>query len=164
MREIVSMKETTIAFVTFFVLFYLVIQVRIIRKLRKIKKNTDNFSEEFIILEAFDAICGIIECCGTGCGEGLDAAAQAEKRAKEYKKLDPKTEKSRTMELMRGKEKASIWWLSFTASLPKERIIQIFTEDPNFIIMNGYVYTKELMSKDELAKLSESLDNEEIKG
>jgi hypothetical protein len=74
MRELLSMKETTIAFVTFFTLIGLVILSRLIRRLYYMKKSY-YLRPSFLVLRKikrstaadFDCDCGGADCGGTAC-------------------------------------------------------------------------------------------------
>ena len=55
----------------------------------------------------------------------------------------------------------NIWWISFTAKVPKQKIIEIFEEDPDFIIANGIIYNKELITKEELQNIQKRKEREE---
>jgi hypothetical protein len=188
MREIVSMKETTIAFVTFFMTIFFLVQIKFIRKLRKLRKENERIIPDglfvesvwdvieivLIIIGGFFSIIFLIWICKDTIDKGklerkktleesYEEKVPSEKRKRKYeaymKKI--KQEKSRIKELTKGKEETNIWWISFTAKVPKEKIIEIFEEDPDFIIENGVVYNKELTSKEELQNVRKRKERRE---
>jgi hypothetical protein len=168
MREIVSVKETTIAFVIFFSTIIILVQMKLIRRLRRIRKMRGEKLEGTLHREAAEFACSALEICcccmyGAGGGGGGEAsiseeAAQAKEkreRREREKRTEPskkykrkykayqellKKETSRVTELIAGKEKASIWWLVFTSKVPKFRVIEIIEKDPNYVIKEEEVY------------------------
>jgi hypothetical protein len=63
MREMISLKEITIAFVTFFGLFFIIAQINIIKRMRRIREAKRKITD-FSLSEATDLACCIAGCCG----------------------------------------------------------------------------------------------------
>ena len=59
---------------------------------------------------------------------------------------------SEIKKLVSNKQKTSLQWISTIAMIPIETVIEILTEDPDFIIEYEYVVNKKLLMKEEIAK------------
>lgn len=178
------MKETTIAFVTFFMTFFLLIQIKIIGRIRKLRMIRRKMIEiEYYQKSTGEILCDCINCfcCSSETrycrSEAYDIIeeefeedlfefrhkARMEKRYKERKRkqssldLTLEKEKSKIIKLVDDSEKTSIWWVSSTTNIPKEDIVEILKYEPGYLIVDDYIYNQRKMTKEEILTVKEKI-------
>ncbi|NHK32812.1 MAG: hypothetical protein FK730_15790, partial [Asgard group archaeon] len=156
------MKETTIAFVTFFMSIVVIAQIKLISRLVKMRRERKNIQGiMYTYRSPCTACCFGCECC-LEClwGERIRRKKETEyeksveeQKVKELKEFEEKKELSekegvitekkyiteeevidRLKDLADDKEKTNLQWISTVTAIPIERIVKTLAEDPNFMV------------------------------
>jgi len=161
------MNDAIITAAVFFLLFVMMAQIRFLRLIRKMtdKKITGGLF-----------LADILGCCRETCEiyverstdrevwkkKSLEDMGYVEERApddyeiksaieesKRKEEMDYQSEedKNKVKDLLSKRQKTSIMYISNRTLLPKERIIEIILEDPDFIIEHEYVINKKMPAK-----------------
>ncbi|HUU79286.1 MAG TPA: hypothetical protein VMX55_13150 [candidate division Zixibacteria bacterium] len=160
------MNETVTVFLAIFLPIIVLSHLKTLLKLRKIRRNGNRIPDDFFLSE-------LLTCCGdfVQCAAALDDASgdsdqtktrreiayeEIEKRKssmseKEKEKIELKKIKS----VISEKQKTSLWWISTKTTIPKERIIELITKDPNYTIENEYIINIGLLGFEEASTYTE---------
>lgn len=135
-------------------------------KLRKIRRNGNRIPDDFFLSE-------LLTCCGdfVQCAAALDDASGGsgqtktrreiayEEIEKRKSSMSEKEKEENEIKLIRSviseKQKTSLWWISTKITMPKERIIELITEDPNYAIENEYIINIGLLGQEEAITYTE---------
>ncbi|MHA1122303.1 MAG: hypothetical protein ACTSPC_05770 [Candidatus Heimdallarchaeota archaeon] len=183
------MNEKALALATFFLTIVTFTIIRFVFRLKKIRKTQEKLPV-VLYADALDVLlcCGESGCgeCGCGCLSSADAVKDYVKQETEdydSRKHEPKPpigkrrgykirkrqesrkdrERSKVIRIASAKEKTNIDWVVKKASLPKERVIEILKEEPDFTVDDAYVINKKLLAKDEQAHLYEMIREKHAK-
>ena len=172
------MNGVIIIAIVFSALAFLIIQIRFFRRFIRIKKSYDHLPGVLFLAEAIGyGCCMCLECLSessTGASLGdSDGDAHLEKysgkppdeyeikKALEDKKKgdngylsveSPLTEeeKSKVIDIISKRQKTGVLYVSNRTKIPEERIIEVITEDPGFVLDNEFIINKKLLEKEEL--------------
>ena len=174
MRETTSMNEIVATAITLFVLFFIVAQIRFIRRLINRRKNNESIPGGLLLSDVFTGCFSCMECCGSfenvGNYSDPDSDAHLEsfsgtppdeieiKKALEDKKrtsvpLTVEEEISKVMDIVSKRDKTSLLYINNITSIPKERIVSLLIDDPDYELENEYVLNMKMLIKEETKKL-----------
>ncbi|MCK5185406.1 MAG: zinc ribbon domain-containing protein [Candidatus Heimdallarchaeota archaeon] len=164
------MNAEAITLIAFFSTLLLLVQIRFFRRLRKLKSNYNGIPGVFFLSDALDGFLSFLNCCGEATEPEMDfktdfehdeektkkALVEYKARTRQSKKTEGLTEKRslsmeeekvKVIDLVSKRQKTSIMYISNRTLLPNEIIIEIISEDPDFIIEDEFVINKKMPVK-----------------
>ncbi|NHJ47010.1 MAG: hypothetical protein FK733_04400 [Asgard group archaeon] len=155
------MKETTIAFITFFATIFLLMQLKLIGRIRreKFRRKLSGYGNHLMLADALGAACEVCSCIGDCCECAIEEEEGSRKEEK-IKFIDPKEERSKVMEIMTKEDKVAVWKLSHKTGIHKKRVREIIEEDPEYIVDQEVAYNKKSLEDEHLAEILERKEKE----
>ncbi|NHJ31638.1 MAG: zinc ribbon domain-containing protein [Asgard group archaeon] len=164
------MNYVVIAVTIFSSLIFILIQIRFIRRFLRIRRNYENLPGVLFLAEAIGEGC--FDCCAAATEDVIRpdyssdehltkysgkppeehevklALDEKRKAVKSYQSVEE--EQNKVFEIISKRQKTGILYISNLSSLPKERIVEILADNPDFAIEDEFVINKKLLEKEEL--------------
>ncbi len=74
-----------------------------------------------------------------------------------FDELSNEKEESKIKKLVSNKQKTSLQWISAVTMIPIERVIEILTEDPNFLFEDDSVLNQNMLTESESSTTKDSI-------
>ncbi|MCK5045591.1 MAG: zinc ribbon domain-containing protein [Candidatus Heimdallarchaeota archaeon] len=173
------MNQTAFGLIAFFMTLFILGQIKFLIKLRKLRKNSLDLRGDQLVMKAYACFsCGdVLSCCGgfsiccakTSMDDGPTQYESSryetkdtgekippkdEKIAEKYRLTKEQKEENKVKVLIHGMPSISIETACKMTKLSKKRVVQIVTNNPNYIIVDDNLVNLKMYSKEEAKELT----------
>ncbi|NHJ06065.1 MAG: hypothetical protein EAX90_14655 [Candidatus Heimdallarchaeota archaeon] len=160
------MNETLIVFLVIFLPIIVLSYLKPLLKLRKIRRNDNRNLEAFFFGDIAFCCCNFLQCAAeleptidsgdlSSTNRNLAYEELQKRKSSMSEKEKEEIEMKKIKSVISEKQKTSLWWISTKTTIPKERIIELITKDPNYSIENEYIINIGLLGQEEAITYTE---------